>query len=492
MRLEILLLAAATVQAGVIRGVTMEHVSGLPLARSVVRLIPVPNSSGKAMTQRTGSAGVFAFAGVPDGIYILAATREGYFQAAYGQRRPDGQGLPIEVNSDTDLFVDLRLFHKGALTGRVLDENGVGMENIPVIAYRARLPLRSEGRGVTDDRGVYRIHGLMPGKYWVRSAPATLEDGSGRLPTFGREAPETKDAFQHRVRLDEDTSFADVRPFTGNLFHLRGRVDCVGGAVQITLSSETMHRTIQGACGAPYDFEGLSPGLYQVLAANESIGGFIEIAVANTTDAAIVPALDLPHVDFPTTRRGAGPANIPVTIFARRVDLSEAGKLEELRTRNLLPGHWEMTAAVGPDQYVEMIENEFTARRGLGQPKPADAFDVFIETGRPARVRVTISDKAGHLDGSVKQETKSVAGAPVFLWPESDAARRSLGGFRETLADVNGKFRFDGLPPGNYRLLATFDMSEVDEEAIEEGHAITVTVQASQTNSVEVPLWVAP
>src|SRR5579883_1524849 len=322
-----------------------------------------------------GNAGKSEYAraaGVPDGIYILAATREGYFQAAYGQRRPDGQGLPIEVNSDTDLFVDLRLFHKGALTGRVLDENGVGMENIPVIAYRARLPLRSEGRGVTDDRGVYRIHGLMPGKYWVRSAPATLEDGSGRLPTFGREAPETKDAFQHRVRLDEDTSFADVRPFTGNLFHLRGRVDCVGGAVQITLSSETMHRTIQGACGAPYDFEGLSPGLYQVLAANESIGGFIEIAVANTTDAAIVPALDLPHVDFPTTRRGAGPANIPVTIFARRVDLSEAGKLEELRTRNLLPGHWEMTAAVGPDQYVEMIENEFTARRGLGQPKPAD------------------------------------------------------------------------------------------------------------------------
>ena len=30
--------------------------------------------------------------------------------------------------------------HKGALTGRVLDENGVGTPGVPVVAYRARSP----------------------------------------------------------------------------------------------------------------------------------------------------------------------------------------------------------------------------------------------------------------------------------------------------------------------------------------------------------------
>src|SRR5579872_732909 len=217
MRWCISVLAAATLHAGVVRGVVIEHASGLPLARSVVLLTPLPGAAGKALSMRAATSGLFAFTGVPDGVYLLVARREGYFPAGYGQRRPDGQGLPIEVTKDSDVFADLRMFHQGALTGRVLDENGVGMENISVIAYRARLPLRSEGRAVSDDRGVYRIHGLAPGKYWIRSDSHTLDDGTGRLPTFGREAPETKDAFTHRVRLDEDTAYADVRPMPGRL-----------------------------------------------------------------------------------------------------------------------------------------------------------------------------------------------------------------------------------------------------------------------------------
>jgi hypothetical protein len=293
------------------------------------------------------------------------------------------------------------------------------------------------------------------------------------------------------VRLDEDTSFADVRPAAGNLFHLRGVIQCPGGAIAVTLSSETMHRTVQSACGAAYDFEGLSPGVYQVLAANDILGGFIEIPVERPMENGNVAALDLPRVEFVGTKRGVSGA-VPMTVYGRRVDLSETGKMEELKARTLAPGHWEMAATVGPDQYVEMIENEFTARRGLPQPRVPDAFDVFIETGRNTRIRVIVSDKAGHLDGSVTQDTKSVAGVPVFLWPVSDAARRSLGGFRQTLADVKGRFHFDGLPPGDYRMLATFDMSDVDEDAIEEAHAMTITVQASQTKTVEVPLWVAP
>ena len=482
------LLAAVAIHAGVVRGVVVERASGLPLARSMVRLTPIPNAPGKPISIRAGSSGAFTFSGIPDGIYVLTANREGYFPASYGQRRPDGHGTPVEVTQDSDLFADLRMFRKGAVTGRVLDENGVGMEGIPVIAYRARLPLRSAGRAISDDRGVYRVHGLDPGKYWIRSVAQTLDDGSGRLPTFGREAPDTKDAFTYRVRLDDDTAFADVRPAPGNLFHLRGTIQCLfGGLVTVTLSSETTHRSLQSVCSATYQFEGLAPGVYQVLATLPDYAGYTEVSVDHDTDNANVQLIDLPRVEFYPTRA------VPFTMLGRRQDLSENAKMEELKPRTtLLPGHWELAAIVGPDYYVESIGNDLTARRSLAQLHAPDAFDVFIEARQTTRVRVTVSDKASRLEGTVMLDAKGVAGAPVFLWPVSDVARRSLQGLHQLLSDATGKFHFDGLPPGDYRIVATFDLSDLDEESVEESRAMPVTLEAARTSTIEVPLWIAP
>ena len=219
-----LLTGCVAAAGGVVRGIVFEHASGLPLARTNVRLQPIPKAGVEIapLQVRAASSGTFVFPNVPDGLYLLIATREPYFPAAYGQRRPDGHGTPIVVTKDTDFFTELRMFRKGAITGRVLDENGIGMEEVPVVAYRARLPLLVAGRAISDDRGVYRIHGLAPGKYWVRTVAHTLDDGEGRLPTFGREGREIRESIMHSVTLDEDTPEADVRPLPGALFHLRG------------------------------------------------------------------------------------------------------------------------------------------------------------------------------------------------------------------------------------------------------------------------------
>ena len=138
-------LLASSASAGVVQGTVQEHASGYALSRTVVRLVPVPRSDNinlKELQLRTAGAGQFVFFNVPDGYYFLIATRNGYFPGAYGQRRPNGQGAPILVTKDSDLFAQLRMHRKGAITGRVLDENGVGIEGVPVVAYRAHLPLR--------------------------------------------------------------------------------------------------------------------------------------------------------------------------------------------------------------------------------------------------------------------------------------------------------------------------------------------------------------
>jgi hypothetical protein len=135
---------------------------------------------------------------VPSGLYFLIASREGYFPAAYGQRLPAGRGVPLSTSADSTLTTELRMRHKGALTGRVLDENGVGASGVPVVAYRAQLPLRTAGRAIADDRGVFRIAGLAPGKYWVRSGTHILEDGTGWIPTFGPQSRELRNARVHQ------------------------------------------------------------------------------------------------------------------------------------------------------------------------------------------------------------------------------------------------------------------------------------------------------
>jgi hypothetical protein len=210
--LAILLAAVAGVRAGTVHGVALEQASGRPLARTVVRLDPVTKSGvGKlpSITIRAGRSGQFVFPAVAEGIYLLIATRDGYLPVAYGQRLPIGRGTAIQVNADSQLFAELRLRYKGALTGRILDENGVATAGVSVLAYRPYLPLRSAGSAISDDRGVYRIHGLDTGKYWVRSAGHILDDDTGWLPTFGSQARESRDARLHPVTVDADTTDAD-------------------------------------------------------------------------------------------------------------------------------------------------------------------------------------------------------------------------------------------------------------------------------------------
>lgn len=501
-RVLVLWAIAGCVQAGTIQGIVLEQASGRPLARTVVRLDPVPQSGVKpaGLTTRAGRTGQFMFPVIAPGIYLLMAVRDGYFPVAYGQRLPIGHGTPVEVNVESTLFAELRMRRKGAITGRVLDENGVGRAGVPVLAYRARLPLLSAGSAVSDDRGVFRIHGLDPGKYWVRSGAHTLDDGSGWLPTFGPQARESRDARVHQVTVDADTTDADVNPDPGALFHLGSTIACdVQGPVVVTLSSETGRRRMQSMCPVgSYLFEGLAPAVYEVFATlpDGSASGFIELFVDRDNDTATVQITRPPTVDTEVRRAGSNtPADIQIVLSGRRQDLSETEPWQEItRPRTTLaPGQWGFRARAPSGQYVESIINLFgQPRRPSRIERPSDWYEAFIQARTGSRIRITVSDQAGQIAGRVMAESKPAPGAPVFLWPVADSARRSLGGPLQTLSDTEGRFRFDSLPPGDYRLLASFDVNEIDEELLEASRAAVVHADALQTANTELTVWVAP
>lgn len=507
MRCALLLLSYLPLQAGVVRGVVLEHVSGLPLARARVRLdpIPAPGVTLRPLQARAEKGGHFVFIDVPDGSYVLTAIREPYFPASYGQRRPEGRGTPVVVTADSDLFAELRMFRKGAITWRVLDENGIGLQDIAVIAYRARLPLVSAGRAVSDDRGVYRIQGLDPGKYWVRTVASTLDDGTGLLPTWGPETLESREAHVQRAALDADTIDADLRPIQGRLFHLSGKVQCeppppdtppAQARIVVTLSSETGRKSVQGACNATYTFPGLAPAVYEVLATRgNGDAGFFELNLDHDIDNGNVQLMEPPTVLIDVRRPGAsGVANLPVTVIGKRQDLGETEPEQEIKPRTrLAPGHWELTARVGPGQYVESISALGAIRRDTVSPvQPPDWFTVFLPARNQTRISVVVSYQAAQIDAKVTEDGKPAPGAPVFLWPVEDSARRSLNGYRIALADVNGHAHFAGLPPGDYRMFASFDVSEIDEETMDQANAASIHADASRAGSVDLTLWLAP
>ena len=131
-------------------------------------------------------------------------------------------------------------------------------------------------------------------------------------------------------------------------------------------------------------------------------------------------------------------------------------------------------------------------RRSKGEDT-SDWYQVFIPTRAPFKLRVTVSDQAGEIAGQVMAKGRPAPGAPVFLWPAAISARRSLSSpVLQLLSDTEGSFRFNGLPPGDYRLLASFDVNEIDEELIELSEAATARVDVFESTDIDVPVWVAP
>ena len=104
-----------------------------------------------------------------------------------------------------------------------------------------------------------------------------------------------------------------------------------------------------------------------------------------------------------------------------------------------------------------------------------------------------VADRAGQITGKVMTDGKPAVGAPVFLAPVSDAARRSIGGpYLIVLADTTGQFHFESLPPGDYRMLASFDVDELDDDLLGLSRAVLVHCEAGQTVTMDLPVWVAP
>jgi hypothetical protein len=92
----------------------------------------------------------------------------------------------------------------------------------------------------------------------------------------------------------------------------------------------------------------------------------------------------------------------------------------------------------------------------------ADILNDGLRLTRPVenRLEIVVGTDPGELEGIVAgQSRQPVADASVVLLPE---IRSRIDLYRSTLADASGRFRFDRIPPGDYRIFA---WAEVENDA---------------------------
>ena len=173
---------------------------------------------GRLSRQMTDSKGRFVFTDLPPGAnYFINATRPGYLDGHFGVGAGGLLGALIVLNEDQWLRdVNIVMHRPGSITGTIFDEHGDPAVDVYVRAFTritigGRSQLASGQTARTDDRGVYRLADLLPGRYFVQvpfvrqtySSALSAADLAGVTPqqaASGRPIPElpaSLDLFEH-------------------------------------------------------------------------------------------------------------------------------------------------------------------------------------------------------------------------------------------------------------------------------------------------------
>jgi len=165
----------------------MDGATGKPIAGATVSFWSFDTHDPRSYEHSTltDPKGRFVFLHLPatDGCNVYAS-KSGYAVGGLGLDRRFGKAVMALKQREWVPNVTLTLWRNGGISGRIVDEANEPVVGIPVRALRvvfvAGTPHVAAGPiGNTDDRGMYRIGSLAPGKYLVMvpsvqsSAPAS-------------------------------------------------------------------------------------------------------------------------------------------------------------------------------------------------------------------------------------------------------------------------------------------------------------------------------
>jgi hypothetical protein len=249
----------------------------------------------------TGDGGAFRFEGLPSGGSVMVR-----IEPPWGFVTPRRESLVVLLSGDSREH-NFVLERTGAVTGRVIDETGRPVADVPlrlVRRYGGALWAASV-RNITDERGQFRIFNLEPGDYFLIATPSRLTrypevvPRSGYADTYYPNVVTIEEARPVTVRTREDSPPLTLTLVPTSLFRVTVNVvDSTGAplapdgspALQIVdninpyfgglngfVSTDIMPRSLpfstrnsKSGDGSTFVFTGVPPGEYHVLVGSKS------------------------------------------------------------------------------------------------------------------------------------------------------------------------------------------------------------------------------
>ena len=200
------------IQTGAISGTVVDGSTGALLPDALVTLIPQTGTklpTSYPLRQTADSKGRFVFMDLPEGVYQISGEKFGFLDGGFGRdTAPTDPLRDIKVGNGSWMrSARVNLWRPAVISGSVVDESG---EPVVGVFVRALARVRIAGRdelaagplAMTDDRGRYRLSGLLPGRYVVQVPSVQMAVAAGtRIPNARSNMPEGAIDLDDSVRL---------------------------------------------------------------------------------------------------------------------------------------------------------------------------------------------------------------------------------------------------------------------------------------------------
>ena len=483
-------------------------VGGRPAARALVVLTevdpkktdfiqsPIIQQRYRAMTDADGS---YRFTGLPAGEYEVTPLSEAYLPADGARGDVNKQRLklePGEARGDLDFAV----IRGGVITGRVTDDEGRPQMGRHVTLYKLsdhgqKLPVGKQQATmfVTDDRGVYRIFGLRPGRYLARAGQRDERifakyRANDTEPTYHPNAADPDRAKIIEIKEGSEATGVDIKLIgVGKTYEVFGRVveeetgkpvsrvrvACIVAENQEQYWGKWVMDTVADSQGN-FRLAGLTPGKYKIVLSQYyedhpfyAVGKYFEIENASATGVEVIakrggtmngvvvlqgdkhkslePQFFQAYFVLMNTRRESFSGqrrsfrNVRVYSSPMKPDGS-------FQFKGIPPGNvaFEVGSTSGPFYFLRV------ERDGVAQPDGINIGEAEAVSG----VRLIM----GYGDGAIRGEIKVLGGtlpADCALYVNArpaDPIAGPLNATRRGMVDLNGEFLIKNLLPGENAL----------------------------------------
>jgi hypothetical protein len=473
-------------------GTVLNAVTGEPLRRAAVN---IPQTAAL-----TDAAGAFRFCSLAAGSYYANAGKPGFVAG----------GVRVMVGPSREDLV-LRLQPLGVIVGKVADDAGEPLQNaliqlLSIEVAEGRRRVRLQATVSTDDRGQYRLAGLIAGRYFLRAAgwQGATPDTDMReafAPVYYGGAAELSTAVPVTV-VPGIPLQADFSVTLRRAFRIRGAVTGLSTLTPARIEPLGADRAPSAApialdtATGNFRIDDVVPGSY-IVRVTQGAGSLGELALQVNADVegaviALAPSVALRGIVRLAASGQADPPSPKCAIgllspeaWVSGEDLLEAATEPggEFELEGVLPGRYRLRidCAAGYIAAVRMGDRDLTASEEITIPAAT----------APPPIEAMLASDGGTVEVTASADGET-APAWVLLLPASGNT------FHTKIARLArfAKLTFSGVAPGDYQAYAwagspeAFEYASPDVRQAWAGRGLSVHV--GERDRQNIALKIAP